>query len=123
MNFQLTEEQVELQKWARNLALDHFAEKAYSWEKKEEVPWENAKILSKYGLMGMTLSQEDGGQGRSLIDAMIVMEEIAKVCPHTADLFQVGNFGAIKQVAAYGSKELKESVLPPILAGEKLISV
>jgi alkylation response protein AidB-like acyl-CoA dehydrogenase len=123
MNFQLTDEQLELQKWSRNLALDHFAEKAYTWEKKEETPWENARILAKYGLLGMTLSEEDGGQGRSLIDAMIVMEELAKVCPHTADLFQVGNFGAIKQVATYGSKELKARVLPSILAGEKLISV
>ncbi|OUM90389.1 MAG: acyl-CoA dehydrogenase [Bacillus thermozeamaize] len=123
MDFQLTDEQLELQSWARNFAKEKFSEKAYTWEKKGEVPWENAKILAQHGLMGMTLPEEDGGQGRSLFEALIVMEEIAKVCPHTADMFQVGNFGAIRQVAAYGSKELKKRVLPPILAGEKLISV
>ena len=123
MDFNFTEEQVELQKWARQFARDKFSEKAYTWVKNGETPWENAKILSAHGLMGMTLPVEDGGQGASLIDAIIVMEEIAKVCPNTADMFQVGNFGAIRQLAAYGSRELKDRILPSILSGEKLISV
>lgn len=123
MDFNFTEEQLELQKWARQFANDKFSEKAYTWVKNNETPWENAKILSEHGLMGMTLREEDGGQGASLIDAIIVMEEIAKVCPNTADMFQVGNFGAIRQLAEYGSRELKDRILPSILAGEKLISV
>lgn len=123
MNFNLTDEQLELQQWSRKLAQDFFSEKAYTWVEKQKVPWENAKILADHGLMGMTIKQADGGQGTSLMEALIVMEEIAKVCPNTADMFQVGNFGAIKQVAAYGSDELKKRVLPPILKGEKLISV
>lgn len=123
MDFNLTNEQIELQKWARSFAKEKFEEKAYSWVRNSEVPWENAKILADHGLMGMTLAEEDGGQGAPLIDAIIVMEELAKVCPSTADMFQVGNFGAIRQLAAYGSRELKDRILPQILAGEKLISV
>ena len=123
MDFNLTEDQVELQKWARNFAKEKFSENAYTWEKNGEYPWKNAKILAEHGLLGMTLSKDVGGQERSLFEALIVMEEIAKVCPHTADMFQIGNFGAIRQVEAYGSRELRKKVLKPILAGEKLISV
>lgn len=123
MDFTLTKEQQELKVWARDLARDKFSEKAYTWVKNKEVPWENARILAEHGLMGMTLPEEDGGQGMTLMEAIIVMEEIAKVCPSTADMFQVGNFGAIRQLAAYGSPALKARVLPEILAGEKLISV
>ncbi|MGE7778882.1 acyl-CoA dehydrogenase family protein [Peribacillus sp. NPDC097264] len=123
MDFQLTDEQKEIQKWSKDLAKDKFAEKAYTWNKTGEVPLKNMEILAEHGLLGMTISEEDGGQGRTLFDAMLVMEEIAKVCPHTADMFQIGNFGAIKQVAAYGSQELKERVLPPVLSGKKLISI
>jgi alkylation response protein AidB-like acyl-CoA dehydrogenase len=123
MDFNLSEDLLELQKWARDLAKEKFSAKAYTWEKKGEIPWENAKILAEHGLMGMTLPVEDGGQGMKLIESIIVMEEIAKVCPSTADMFQVGNFGAIRQLSAYGSKELKQRVLPTILSGEKLISV
>ena len=123
MDFNLTSDQLELQKWARSFAKEKFSEKAYTWVRNKEVPWDNAKVLAAHGLMGMTLPEEDGGQGMSLMDAIIVMEEVAKVCPSTADMLQVGNFGAIRQLAAFGSKELKARVLPSILAGEKLISV
>ncbi|MDQ0155018.1 acyl-CoA dehydrogenase family protein [Robertmurraya andreesenii] len=123
MDFNLTNEQSELQKWARSFAKEKFSEKAYTWVRNQEVPWENAKILAEHGLMGMTLSEEDGGQGMSLMDAIIVMEEVAKVCPSTADMLQVGNFGAIRQLAAFGSRELKDRIMPSILSGEKLISV
>lgn len=123
MDFQLSTEQGELQRWARNLVREKFSKKAYTWVKSNEVPWENARVLAEHGLMGMTLPEEDGGQGMTLMEAVIVMEEIAKVCPNTADMFQAGNFGAIRQLAAYGSKELKQRVLPDLLAGKKLISV
>lgn len=123
MDFNLTNEQSELQKWARSFAKEKFSEKAYTWVRNQEVPWENAKVLAEHGLMGMTLSEEDGGQGMSLMDAIIVMEEVAKVCPSTADMLQVGNFGAIRQLAAFGSRELKDRIMPSILSGEKLISV
>lgn len=123
MDFSLTEEQKELQSWAKGFAEEKFSDKAYTWVKNNEIPLENARILAENGLMGMTISTDDGGQGMPLINAIIVMEEIAKVCPSTADMFQVGNFGAIRQLSEYGSKELKERVLPSILSGEKLISV
>ena len=123
MDFNLSADLLELQKWARNFAKEKFGEKAYTWTKNQQVPWENAKILAENGLMGMTLPVKDGGQGMSLVEAIIVMEEVAKVCPSTADMLQVGNFGAIRQLGEYGSDELKKRVLPTILAGEKLISV
>lgn len=123
MDFNLTEEQRELQKWASKLSKETFSDEAYTWEKKGEVPWENARILAEHGLMGMTIPKEDGGQGMSLIESIIVMEEIAKVCPSTADMFQVGNFGAIRQLSAYGSDKLKQKTLPGILSGNELISV
>lgn len=123
MNFNLTDEQKEIQQWARNLSKEKFKENAHLWIRNGEIPWENARILSEHGLMGMTISEDDGGQGMSLIESILVMEEIAKVCPSTADMFQVGNFGAIRQLAAYGSNKLKNRILPGILKGEKLISV
>lgn len=123
MDFQLTQEQQELKNWARDLAQAKFSQKAYTWVRNSKTPWENAKILSEHGLMGMMLPEKDGGQEASLLEAIIVMEEIAKVCPNTADMFQAGNFGAIRQLAFYGSDTLKARVLPDLLGGRKLISV
>lgn len=123
MDFQVTPEQMEFRRSVSRLARDKFEATSAVWIREGGVRWKNAKVLSESGLMGLTLSEEDGGQGGTLVDALIAMEEIAKACPKTADLFQVGNFGAIRQLAAYGSKSLKARILPEILGGEKLISV
>jgi len=123
MDFQLTEEQRILQESARRLAQDKFAEKAFTWEERDEYPWENAKILAENGFTGITLPVEDGGQGGTLFDAVLVLEQISMVCPHTADVVQATNFGAIKQLSMYGSKDLKARVLPPLLRGETIITL
>ena len=120
MDFQLTEEQRILKESVRKLAERHFAEKAFTWE--DEYPWENAKILADNGLMGVRIPVEDGGQGGTLMDAVIAIMEIAKVCPQTADVFQAGNFGAIQQIAFLGNGFLKKEVLPKLLRGETIIT-
>ena len=50
MDFELTDEQKILQRTARNMAEKHFKAKAFTWDKRGEYPWENAKILSKNGI-------------------------------------------------------------------------
>ena len=120
MDFQLTEEQRILKESVRRLAERHFAEKAYTWE--DTYPWEHAKILAGNGLMGMRIPVEDGGQGATLMDAVIAIMEVAKVCPQTADVIQAGNFGAIQQVAILGNDFLKKEVLPRLIRGETIIT-
>lgn len=119
MDFQLTEEQQALVDSARGLARDRFAEKAFTWE---HFPWENARTLAEQGLTGLTLAVEDGGQGGTLMDAVLVMEAVSQVCPHSGDAVQATNFGAIRQVAEFGGPRVREEVLPRLLAGEGLIS-
>ena len=92
MDFLFTEEQQILKDSVRRLSGRYFSEKAFTWE--DEYPWENAKILAENGLMGVRIPIEDGGQGGTLMDAVIAIIEITKVCPHTGDVFQAGNFGA-----------------------------
>ena len=74
MDFELTQEQKMVQKMARDLAEKHFKAKAFTWEKREEYPWENAKILAKNGMLGLRIPQEDGGGGGTLMDAVLAME-------------------------------------------------
>lgn len=119
MDFSLTTEQKALQESARKLAESRFAPRAFTWER---FPFENAKVLADYGFTGITIPEEDGGQGGSLMDAVLVMEAISQVCPHSGDAVQATNFGGIRQLAAFGSDRVKEEVLPQLLAGEGLIS-
>ena len=73
--------------------------------------------------MGMTLPQSEGGQGGSLIDAVIAIERVAAVCPRSADVVQFGNFGPIRTFAEYGTPAQKARWLGELLAGRMVMSL
>ena len=73
--------------------------------------------------MGITIPEADGGQGGSLMDAVIAIEQTAAVCPRSADVVQFGNFGPIRTFAEYGTDYQKKKWLTECLAGNAVISL
>jgi len=88
-----------------------------------DYPWDVAKLMARQGLLGITIPEADGGQGGSLMDAVLAIETVASVCPRSADVIQAGNFGPIRVLAEYGSAHHKKTYLGKLLAGESVISV
>jgi alkylation response protein AidB-like acyl-CoA dehydrogenase len=86
-------------------------------------PWEVARMLSEQGLFGIAFSQADGGQGGTLMQAVLAIQEVALVCPKSADIVQAGNFGPIRTMVEYATNEQKQRFLPDLLGGRKLISL
>lgn len=123
MDFELTEEQRMFQDAVDRFAERHLAEGALARAHAEGFPKDVAKMLSEQGLIGITMKEEDGGMGGSLVDAVIAIQTVAKHCPRSADVVQAGNFGAVRVLAEYGTEDQKARYLAPILAGEKVISV
>ena len=123
MNFELTEEQRLFQDAVGAFARDHLAEGALERAHAGEYPRDVARLMAENGLLGITISEEDGGQGGSLMDAVIAIQEVAMHCPRSADVIQAGSFGAIRVLAAYGTPDQKERYLKPLLRGETLIAV
>jgi alkylation response protein AidB-like acyl-CoA dehydrogenase len=123
MNFELTEEQRLFQDAVRAFARDNLAEGALERAHQGEYPRDVAKLMAENGLLGITIAEEDGGLGGSLMDAVIAIQEVAMHCPRSADVVQAGSFGAIRVLAAYGTDDQKERYLKPLLAGESLIAV
>lgn len=119
MDFSLSAEQTALVDSVTRLAEKEFGPGAFH---REGFAFDSIKVLHENGLTGMTLSTELGGQGASLLDAVLVMMAITKVDPLSADAFQATNFGAIRQVANFGSPFVTENILPGLLSGEYLVS-
>jgi alkylation response protein AidB-like acyl-CoA dehydrogenase len=54
---------------------------------------------------------------------VIAIEQIASVCPRSADVVQAGNFGPIRTFVEYATPEQKARWLPDLLAGNICISL
>ncbi|WP_433869154.1 acyl-CoA dehydrogenase family protein [Saccharopolyspora sp. CA-218241] len=85
--------------------------------------WDIAAKLGEQGLLGLTIAEEDGGQGAGLAAAVAVIQGVAQHCPKSADILQAGNFGAIRTFAQFATPEQKAAYLPDLLAGQALISL
>jgi alkylation response protein AidB-like acyl-CoA dehydrogenase len=123
MNFSLSPEQQQFRDSVHRFAQDKLAPKARERAHSPEYPWDVAKLMAAQGLLGITVPEADGGQGGTLMDAVIAIETVAAACPRSADVVQAGNFGAIRVLAQYGSAAQKEKYLAKLLKGETVISV
>src|SRR4030081_195984 len=123
MNFELTDEQKLFAEQVRRFALARLAQDALARAHEPGFPFDVAKLMSAQGLMGITLAQADGGQGGTLMDAIIAIEQVATVCPRSADVVQFGNFGPIRTFAEYGTPAQKKRWLPDLLAGRIVLSL
>jgi alkylation response protein AidB-like acyl-CoA dehydrogenase len=123
MDFRFTPEQEQFRDSVRRFAGKHLAAGALARAHAADYPWDVAKQMAAQGLLGITVAGADGGQGGTLMDAVIAIEAVASACPRSADVVQAGNFGAIRVLAEYGTKAQKEKYLKRLLAGESVISV
>jgi alkylation response protein AidB-like acyl-CoA dehydrogenase len=123
MDFRLTPEQQQFHDAVLSFSQKHLAAGARERAHAASYPWEVARLMAKQGLLGITIAEADGGQGGSLMDAVIAIETVASVCPRSADVIQAGNFGPIRVLAEYGSPLHKDRFLTKLLSGEAVISV
>ena len=123
MNFDFTEEQKLFAESVRRFAQAHLTKDAIARAHKPGFPFDVAKLMSQQGLLGITIPEADGGQGGSLMDAVIAIEQTAAVCPRSADIVQFGNFGPIRTFSEYGSDHQKKKWLTECLAGNAVISL
>ncbi len=119
MDFGLTPEQEALRRRARELADGTFRERAARWDAHEQYPWDNVKDLIEAGFMGLTIPREYGGASASILDVLLVVEEIARVCGVTARIVVEGSLGVVGALTAYGTEAQKRRYFPWVLDGDK----
>lgn len=123
MNFEFTEEQNLFAKSVRRFAEANLAKDALKRAHMPGFPSDIAPLMASQGLLGITIPEKDGGQGGTLMDAVIAIEQIASVCPRSADVIQAGNFGPIRTFAEYATPDQKQRFLSGLLSGASVISL
>src|SRR5690349_16730464 len=119
MLFQLTAAQQDLRERARAMAEAHMAPRAAEIDRTEQYPWDHVERLKAGGFVGMTIPVELGGQGLSYLDAVLVIEEMAKKCGPSARIVVETNMGAIGAIVKYGTPAQRKLAADIVLSGDK----
>jgi alkylation response protein AidB-like acyl-CoA dehydrogenase len=115
----LTPDEIALQARARAFSQDVVRPRAAAIDRDQEYPWDIVKALAEAGFLGMTIPKALGGKDASFLDAVLVIEEMAKSCTVTARIVVETNMGAISTVMAYGSDAQKKLAARLVLEGDK----
>ena len=115
----LTADQTRLQAAARELAQGEFAVTAAHTDATEAYPWDNVARLRDAGFMGMTIPAAYGGRGLGYLEAVLVVEEMARACASMGRITVEANMGAIGAIMAYGTEAQKRLAAACVLAGDK----
>lgn len=122
MDFKISDEQRAFVDTVRRVCQKEFAPRAIkyldgTW------PAENMRRLAEIGVLGMAVPQEYGGSGLSILDTVLVLEEIGKVCYVTA-MAALGELGTqTRIIAAYAPESIKGSILPRVATGEAILAI
>jgi alkylation response protein AidB-like acyl-CoA dehydrogenase len=120
----LADEQKALRELAAGVARERFAPLAQEWDRDHAfLPDEERAHLGSLDLLGITLPEAYGGGGRPLAEALMVIEEIAKVCQLAAFPVFEASTGPARVIDLFGTDDQKERFLPPVARGEATIAV
>ena len=120
----LEPEQLALRQMVADLAADRYAPTARDWDAaRTPLPAAERTSLAELGLLGITHPAEYGGSDRPLLDALIVLEELAKANPAAAWPVFEACTGPARVIQLLGRPDQQRSLLPPVIRGEKTIAV
>jgi len=122
MDFSISEEQRAFVDSVRRVCQKDFKSRAIryldgTW------PAENMKQLADLGVLGMSVPQEYGGSGLGILDTVLVLEEIGKVCYVTA-MAALGELGVqTRVISTYAPEPIKRRILPRVATGEAILAI
>ena len=119
MQFQLTEEQLMIQKAARDFAVNECKPGVIERDELQKFPKEQVMKLAELGFLGMMVDPKYGGAGMDTISYVLAMEEISKWDASVSVIMSVNNSLVCFGLEAYGSEEQKQKYLVPLAQGMK----
>ena len=124
MDFNLTEQQRALKETAKKFAEKELMEVAREIEKNDKPPSRDIlKRFAELGFLGINLPEKYGGAGLSHFEAVLVLEEIAKISIAVAFPVFESSFGPALAISSFAPDELKKEVLPKVCLGDMVIAV
>jgi len=117
--FDLTDDQREIQELARRFTADRITPFAAEWDETAHYPVDVWKAAGELGFGAIYVSEESGGIGLGRLEAALIMEAMAYGCPATSAFISIHNMAAW-MIDRFGGRELKERFLPGLVSMDKI---
>jgi butyryl-CoA dehydrogenase len=124
MDFKLSEEQVALRDAARKYARERLPPLAATIEATGEPP--SHALVREYaemGFLGINVAEAYGGLGLGNLEALLVIEEFAKISSAVAFPVFESCVGPVRAIERFAGEALKQRVVPSVCRGEKVVAV
>ena len=124
MDFRLSEEQQALQTAAREFARGEMTAVAEETEREARpLSRDWVKRYAEMGFLGVNIPTRYGGLGLGNVDALLVLEEFAKISSAVAFPIFESVVGPVRALEHFADDALKERVIPAVCRGEMMVAV
>jgi alkylation response protein AidB-like acyl-CoA dehydrogenase len=120
LDFQLTEEQLQLKKSLREFAEREILPNVMKWDECGEFPTEVIKELGKMGVLGIIFPSEYGGAGLGYVEYVIAVEELSRVDGSVGIIVAAHNSLCSNHIFLAGNEEQRRKYIPKLASGEFL---
>ncbi len=119
--FDLTDDQREIQDLARRFTADRITPHAAEWDEKHIFPRDTIRAAAELGFAAIYVSEESGGIALGRLEAALIMEAMAYGCPSTSAFISIHNMAAW-MIDRFGSQTVKDKYLPDLVTMDRLAS-
>ncbi|WP_077610874.1 acyl-CoA dehydrogenase [Clostridium sp. Marseille-P2415] len=120
MDFSLSKKHLLAQSLYRSFAENEVKPLAQEVDETEEFPGSTVEKLAKYGMLGIPVPKEYGGQGCDPLTYVMCVEELARVCATTSVIVSAHTSLCIDPILTYGTDAQKQKYVPDLASGRKL---
>ncbi|MFN3944067.1 MAG: acyl-CoA dehydrogenase family protein [Allosphingosinicella sp.] len=117
--FDLTDEQRQIQEMARQFTADAITPHAGEWDEKHIFPRDTIRAAAELGFGSIYVGEESGGIGLGRLEAALIMEAMAYGCPSTSAFISIHNM-ASWMIDRFGSDTVKGKYLPSMVTMERI---
>ena len=117
--FDLTDDQRQIQDMARKFTADAITPHAAEWDEHHIFPRDTIRAAGDLGFGAIYVGEDSGGIGLGRLEAALIMEAMAYGCPSTSAFISIHNMAAW-MIDRFGSTEVKANYLPSMVSMERL---
>ncbi len=118
MNFELSEEQLQIKYSIREFAESEIKPNVMEWDESQHFPEELRPKLAELGLLGVLFPEQYGGAAMGYVEYATIIEELGRVCGSVGLSVAAHNSLCSNHLYMFGTEEQKQKYLVPLARGE-----